>query len=183
MTERKRQFFTKLVEILVHILTTGGLSAEPHKVRKIFDFQELKDKKQLQAFIEIVNDLAKFLPHLASVAAVLTDPQGTTCTCRWTNTPAEAFNQCKDLINSGEVITSWNSNSEAPKYFICDAREIGLGSWLGQGTLEKILPARFHCRKFNAAQLNYTTWQKELRGIIDYLKFFVAHLRVTKFTI
>ena len=180
--ESKCQFFTKRLEILVHILTPEGLSADPQKVRKIFDFPEPQDKKQLQAFIGIVNYLSKFLPHLASVAACQTDLQGTTRTWRWTETHKEAFHQCKDLINSGLVIKPWNSNSEEAKYLICDASDIGLGSWLGQRTLDRIQPARFHSCKFNPAQLNYPTLQTELLAIIDSLKFFEAQLQGTKFT-
>ena len=179
----KSQFFTKRLEILEHILTSEELSADPQKVRKIFDFPEPQDKKQLQAFLGIVNYLSKFLPYLASVATCLTDLQGTTRTWKWTDTNEEGFNPCKDLINNGPVIKPWNSNSEEPKYLICDARDIGLGSWLGQETLDRIQPARFHCRKFNPAQLNYPTLQKELLAIIDSLKFFEAQLRETKFTI
>ena len=82
LKESKCQFFTKHLEILGHILAPEGLSADPQKVRKIFDFPEPQDKKQLQAFIGIVNCLSKFLPHLASVAACLTDLQGTTHTWR-----------------------------------------------------------------------------------------------------
>ena len=131
LKESQFQFFTKRLEILAHILTPEGLSADPQKVRKISDFPEPQDKKQLQAVIGIVNYLSKFLPHLASVAACLTDLQGTTRTWKWTDTHKEAFNQCKDLINNGQVIKAWNSNSEEPKYLICDASDIGLGSWLG----------------------------------------------------
>ena len=81
------------------------------------------------------------------------------------------------------MIKPWNSNREAPKYLICDASDIGLDSWLGQGTLDRIQPARFHSRKFNPAQLNFLTLQQELLAIIDSLKFFEAQLRATKFTI
>ena len=105
------------MEIVGHILIPEVRSADPQKVRKIFDFPEPQDKKQLQAFIGIVNHLSKFLPHLASVAAYLTDLQGTTRTWRWTDTHKEAFNQCKDLINSGQVIKDRKStrlNSSHP---------------------------------------------------------------------
>ena len=128
MKDSKCQFFTKRLAIQGHILTPQGLSADPQKVREIFDFPEPQDKKQLQAFLGIVNYLSKFLPHLASVAACLTALQGTTRTWSWTNTHKEAFNQGKDLINSGQVIQPWNSNSEEPKYLICDASDITLGS-------------------------------------------------------
>ena len=62
------------------MLTPEGLSADPLKVQKIFDFPEPGDKKQLQEFIGIVNDISKFLPNLVSTAAIRTDLQGTTRT-------------------------------------------------------------------------------------------------------
>ena len=39
--------FINHVEIRAHILTPEGLSAYPHKVRKIVHFHEHQDKKQL----------------------------------------------------------------------------------------------------------------------------------------
>ena len=99
--ESNCQFFTKHVAILGQILTLEGLSADPPKVRNIFDFPECQDKKQLQAFIGIVNYLPKLLANLAGVAPCLTELEGTTRTCRWTHRYKEAWNQCKNLINNG----------------------------------------------------------------------------------
>ena len=147
---------------------------DPLKVQKIFDFAEPRDKRQLQEFIGIVNSLSKLLPNLASTAAILTDLQGTTRACRWTDTYLEAFNQCTELINYSKVIKPWDNTSEEPKYLICDASDISLSSWLGQETLDRIRPTRFHCCKFTPAQLSDATLQKQLLAIIDSLKFFEA---------
>ena len=76
----KCQFFGKRLDILAHILTPEGLSADPLEVQKIFDCPEPRDNGQLQGFIGIVNYLSEFLPNLASTAAILTDLQGTTRT-------------------------------------------------------------------------------------------------------
>ena len=70
-----------------------------------------------------------------------------------------------------------------PKYLIWDATDIVLDSCLGQRTLDRISPGRFHRSKFNPAQLSSRTLQKELLGIIDLQKFLEAQLRETKFTI
>ena len=104
LKESKCQFFTKRLDRLGHILTPVGLSADALKVQKIFDFSEPADERQLQAFIGIVNYLSKFLPNVASTAAILTDLQGTTHTWRWTDTYLEAFIECKELLNNKQVI-------------------------------------------------------------------------------
>ena len=41
---RKCQFFTKLFDVLEHILTSEGRFADPLKVQKILDFPEPRDK-------------------------------------------------------------------------------------------------------------------------------------------
>ena len=124
-----------------------------------------------------------FIPNLASTAALLTDLAGTTRTCRWTETDLKSFNQCKELINYIAVIKPWHNTSAVAKYVIRNTSDIVLGSWLEQGTVDRIRPVRFNYRNFNPAQLSYATLQKELLAIIDLLKFFKAQLWGTKFTI
>ena len=169
MKESKCRSFTKRLDILGHILTPEGLSAEPLKVQKIFEFPDRKDERQLQAFIGIVNYLSKFLPNLASTAAILTDVQGTTRNRRWTEAHVATLNHCKELINNRQVMKPCDNTSEEPKYLICNGSDIRSGSWLGQGTLDRIRPARFHCHKFNPTQLSYPTLQKELLAIAAYI--------------
>ena len=61
----------------MQIVTPEGVSADPLELRIMFDFPQPKDKKQLQVLIGIGKYLSKFLRHLASVAAILPDLQGT----------------------------------------------------------------------------------------------------------
>lgn len=79
LKENKCQFITKGWEILGHILTTEGVSADALKIQKIFDYSEPGDKRQLQAFIGIVNYLSNFWPNVASTDTFLTDLYGTPC--------------------------------------------------------------------------------------------------------
>ena len=155
--ERKYQFFTKRLNILGYILTWEGLSADPLKVLQIFDFAEPRDTKLSQVLIGIEHYLSKFLLKLASTTAILTHVRGTTCPCRCTDTHLQAFNLSKVLINDSQVMKPCDNASEEPKYLICDASDIGLGSWWGQGKVDRIRPARFHSRKVNPAQLSYPT--------------------------
>jgi len=86
-------------------------------------------------------------------------------------------------VNSLLILKSWDHFSEAPKYIVCDASDIGLGSWIGQGELEAIRPFRFHYQKFSPAQLKYPTYKKELLAIVHVLRFFESQMRDHKFTV
>lgn len=71
----------------------------------------------------------------------------------------------------------WNIHRKKLKYLICNTSDIVLDTWLGQGTVDRIQASRFHCCQCNPAQLNYPTFQKDLRALMDSLKFFQAQLR------
>ena len=145
LQERTWQYLTKHSDIQRHISTPDGLSTDPLKVQKIFDFPEPRDKRYLQAFIGIVHYLSKLLPNLASTAAILTNLQGTTRTCRGTDTHLQVLDQCKDLIHNCQVIKPWHNTNAGPKYLICDASDIWLGSGPEQRILDRIRPVRFYC--------------------------------------
>jgi len=67
---------------------------------------------------------------------------------------------------------------------VTDASLIGTGAWVGQGpNVSEIRPAAFHSRKFNSAQLNYSTFDKELLAIVDVLEHLRAVLSGCRFTI
>jgi hypothetical protein len=183
LKESKCQFFTRKLEILGHILTSDGLHVDPKKRKTILEFPTPTRKKDLRGFLGVVNYLQRFLPGLASDASALSELQGEYSKWIWTDTHDKAFKRLKELVNSPQILRPWNNESKEPKYLICDASDVGLGSWIGQGTLDSIRPACFHSRKFNPAQLRYPTFQKELLAIIDSLHFFEAQLRGNKFVI
>jgi len=99
------------------------------------------------------------------------------------DTHTRALEKIKELVNSPQILNPWDHFSEAPKYLVCDASDIGLGSWIGHEELGSIRPCRFHSRKSSPAQLKYPTYQKELLAIVDSLKFFEAQLLDHKFTV
>jgi len=102
---------------------------------------------------------------------------------RWTDTHTWVLGKIKELVNTAKIVKPWNHFSKEPKYLGCDASDIRLGSWVGQGELGSIEQCRFHSRKFSPAKQNYPIYQKELYAIVDSLNFFEAQLRDHKFTV
>jgi len=173
----KCQFFTKCLDILVYILTPDGLHMDPKKRKEVIDFKVPSNRRELRGILGVVIFLSKFCPELASWLSTLSELQGENAPWRWTDTHTTALEKMKELVNSPQILKPWNHFSKEPKYLVCDASDIGIGSWIGQGELGSIRPCRFHSRKFSPTQLKYPTYQKELLAIVDSLKFLEAQLR------
>ena len=68
------------LDVLGHIITREGIKADPNKLTKIQDWPTPQTRKQLQAFLGLVNYVSQFMPHLATKAAPLTELTGPTIT-------------------------------------------------------------------------------------------------------
>jgi len=156
---------------------------DPKKRKKLLDFKVPSNRRELRGILGVVIFLSKFCAELASWSSTLSELQGENAPWRWTDTHARVLEKINELVNSQQILQPWNHFSEAPKYLICDASDIGLGSWIGQGERGSIRPCQFHFRKFSPAQLKYPTYQKQLLAIVDSLKFFEGQLRDHKFTV
>jgi len=156
---------------------------DPKKHKKVQDFKVPSNRQELRGILAVVIFLSKFCPELAFWSSTLLELQGENAPWRWTDTHTRALEKIKELVNSPQIFKPWHHFSEAPKYLVCDASDIGLVSWIGQGELVSIQPCRFHFWKFSPAQLKYPTYQKELLAIVESLKYFEAQLRDHKFMV
>ena len=182
LNKKKCHFFADRLEILGHVINQQGLHTDPNKISLIKNYPQPETRTQLQSFIGLVNYLSKFYPHMASDMTVLTDLQGNTKDWVWTPTHTTAFNKVKDGVNKDLTLTALNYESDEKIFLVTDASDLETGAYIGQGTLENIRPALFHSRKFNPAQQQYPTLQKELLAIVDAVEYYAPQLRHVKFT-
>jgi len=131
----------------------------------------------LHVYMGIVNYLGYLIPHLADMVAPLTEMAGATATWDWTPTFTKAFNYTKEALSAAPAVRPINYHFADQIYLVADASLIGTGAWIGQGpTLQTIIPADFHSRKFNPAQEKYSTFDKELLAIVAVLEHFRSEL-------
>ena len=184
LNKAKTQIMPERMEILGHVLTRDGLRAAPQKIKSILDFPIPQNKKELQRFLGMVIYLSRFCPRLSIVIAALTELTGKNdIDWEFTDEHMMAFNQCKELIAKDAVIQPINHASKQPIWLVCDASNIGIGAWIGQGPLDAIRPAQFFSKKFNSSQQNYTTYDQEMLAIVESLKRFRLQLMGHKFTV
>jgi len=132
----------------------------------------------------MVNYLDHLMPHLADMAAPLTEMAGAIATWNWTPTHTKAFNRTKAALSADPVVSPINYHSVDQIYLVADASLIRTGACIGQGpTLQTIIRADFRSRKFNLAQENYSTSDKELLAIVDALEHFRSELTGCSFII
>jgi len=96
----KCQFFTKRLDILVHILTPDGLHVDPKKRKKVLDFKVPSNHRELRGILGVVIFLSKFYPELASWSSTLSELQGENARWRWTDTDTIAREKIKELTDS-----------------------------------------------------------------------------------
>jgi len=102
----------------------------------------------------------------------------------WTYTHQKSFELIKQTLSADPAVRPLDYESADPIFLVTDASLIGTGTWIGQASgVSEIRPAAFHSRKFNSAQLNYLTFDKELLAIVDALEHFRPVLSGYRFTI
>jgi len=182
--KEKPQFMPSVLQFWGHVITWRGISPTQKSVQKILDWPQPQNRKILQQYMGMVNYLGHLIPHLADMAAPLTEMAGAIATWDWTPTLTKAFNYTKTALSTDPAVRPINYYFADQIYLVADASLIGTGAWIGQGpTLQTIIPADFHSRKFNPAQENYSTFDKELLNIVDALKHIRSELTRCSFII
>jgi len=121
----------------------------------------------------MVNYYSQFALQLATISSLLTAMAGSTANWDWTHTHQKSFELIKQMLSADPAVRPLDYESMDPIFLVTDASLIGTGAWIGQGpSVSEIRPAAFHSRKFNSAQENYLTFDKELLAIVDALEYF-----------
>jgi len=183
-SRKKSEFFSPKMNVLGHVVDDDGLHVSPEKITRIGEWTTPKDRKKLRVFLELVNYISQFLPHIATITALLTDLTGN-AEFVWTPTHDTAFENTTRLADDDNVvIRPINHESGVPIWLITDASDTRVGAWVGQGeTPETARPASLHSRKFTNTQMNYGTTDKEALAIMDAWVAFDHLLAGYEFTI
>ena len=78
---KKSVFFATKLDILGHIIDHDGIHPAPEKIRTIIDWTSPESQKELQRFNGMVNYILRFIPHMATITAPLTELRGTLNGC------------------------------------------------------------------------------------------------------
>lgn len=174
-TLRKEKLYAKLakcdfnkveVPFLGHIVGRHGIKVNPKKIQVVQEWPEPQDVTQMRQFLGLTNYFRKFIQGYSSIAAPLNDltKKNTDFKKLWTPDHSVLFQKLKDALTSAPVLVL--PDFQKPFELVSDASIMGTGAVL----LQEGRPVAYTSKKFSPAEVNYTTTEQELLGVVNALK-------------
>lgn len=167
----------KEVRFFGHVLTSEGVKPDPEKISAITKMSKPTNVKETQTFLGMITYLAKYLPHLSSVATPLRDICKTENTFEWKKEHSDCFQKLKELVLRAPVLRYFNFNE--PITVQCDASSTGLGSVL----LRDGKTVAFASRTLTPTEVNYAQIEKEMLAILFSCMRFEQYIIGGKITV
>ncbi|MFM8622678.1 MAG: pol polyprotein, partial [Holophagaceae bacterium] len=162
----KSYFGRNAIEYLGYWVTREGIQPLPSKVEAMLNMEEPKNRRELRAFIGLVNYYRDMWRRRSHVLAPLTALCSETKKFVWGPEQRQAFLEAKKIL-SKEAILAFPDFSKKFEIYT-DASKYQLGAVITQDGR----PLAFYSRKLNDAQTRYTTTERELLSIVETLKEF-----------
>jgi len=161
---------------LGHEIGNGKMWPEEDKVEKIRDAKPPETKKELRAFLGLTGFFRSYVKDYSSIAAPLSDK---TKKCepekvKWDAGCQKSFDTLKDKLTQRPVLCMPHYDQE----FVLrtDASDRGMGAVLLQDQGQGLHPIAYASKKFNGAEKNYSTVEKECYATIFGMKRYERYL-------
>jgi hypothetical protein len=166
----KCTFFETHVKYLGHILSKDGVQVDPDKLKVLQAWTYPTSKVELQRFLGLANYFRRFVPNFSRIANPLYHLTKKNVTFSSAPEYQSSFRQLKEALSSPPTLAL--PDPTAPYELISDASMTGCGAILVQNGQ----PVAYFSSKFSPAEVNYTTGEQEMLGIIKALREWRCYL-------
>ena len=180
----KAQLATTSFIFLGHRVGGGYISPHEAKISNVREFIQPRSKEDVWAFIGLINYYRRFIPHISTLSASLTDllqlhkpyPVDRTEDC------ASAFAASKQALCSAPVLSP-------PDYYHqfiqqTDASGLGISAVLTQDADNgEEHPIAFYSRKMQPRKSRYSATEQEGLAVVNACMHFMAYLLGYPFTV
>ena len=118
--------FKTSVRFLGHIIDGTGIRVDPTKVDATSNFPPPRNVTELQRFMGMLNQLAKFTPNLANITAPLRNLLRKETAWVWSDAQDSAFQQVKQMLTAPPVLAHYST--ERKTTIAADASNTGIGA-------------------------------------------------------
>ena len=178
----KCEFSKHRITFLGHVISDKGVEADPEKTKAVREFPQPTNVKELQRFNGMVNQLAKFIPELASINEPLRQLLRKGNQFLWDQPQEKAFREIKLKLTSPDVLAHYDFSKRS--VVAADACQDGLGAVLFQtdssGNRRAIA---FASRSLNDTEKRYAVMEKEALAAVWACEKFNDYILGTEFTL
>ncbi|TPX36819.1 hypothetical protein SeLEV6574_g07992 [Synchytrium endobioticum] len=168
--ESKCLFFEKEIPFVGFMVNKYGYWKQPEKVKAIKEWGTPRSVKDVRSFMGYVNFYRPFAKNLSTMAKPLFDLTQKSTKFTWTEKEQTAFQNIKDTLTNDVFLMFPKPNQPYIIHF--DSSDLGTGAVLSQYDDQgRLRPIEYYSKKWNSAEFNYSTPDKELFGLVLALKY------------
>ena len=130
LNKAKMRLHMNELKYIGHVLSPGGVKADPDKVSDIKNMPTPTDGEQVRRLLGFTNYLAKFLPNLSAISEPLRRLMQKDVEFEWGSAQQQAFERIKEVATAERSLAYYEVNK--PVVVQCDASTLGLGATLMQ---------------------------------------------------
>jgi hypothetical protein len=126
----KCEFWLKKVSFLGHIISEGGISIDPSKVKSVLSWNTPRNVSDIRSFLGLAGYYRRFIEGFSKIVKLMTELLEKGKTFEWTPWREASFQELKKRLTTTSVLTM--SDMEKSFSIYCDASDQGLGCVLMQ---------------------------------------------------
>jgi hypothetical protein len=160
----KCEFWLKEVLFLGHIISEGGISVDPSKVKDVLSWKIPQNILDIRSFLGLAGYYRRFIKGFSKISMPMTELLAKGNTFEWTPRRETSFQELKKSLTTTLVLTM--PNMEKPLSIYCDASGQGLGCVLMQDGHV----VAYASRQLRKHEEKYPTHDLELAAVVHALK-------------
>jgi hypothetical protein len=170
----KCEFLIGEVPFLGHVISNGGISVDPAKVKEIMVWSIPTTVTEIRSFLGLAGYYWRFMEGFSKISKPMTSLLEKGREFKWDEKCQDSFDQLKKRLMSPPVLTMPDLQKGFDIY--CDACGQGLGCVL----MQEGYVISYASRQLRKHELNYPTHDLELAVVVHALKIWRHYIMGTK---
>jgi len=172
----KCRFFATEIKFLGYQVSSEGMTMNKERVTAIMNIGQPTSKRQLQAFLGVVNYFRVFVHRFAIIAEPLYSLLRKNVPFVWTSEHTDAMETLKKILANAPIVRFPDFNRTF--HIHTDASNVGIAAVLMQEYGNRLHPIAYYSKTLNNAQRAYSASKKEALALVSSLEHF-RHIILT----